>query len=342
VADGVGLRARSGSSDLAERARACAGDVSSSLVLAKALGTELPLPGGGDTLTLWESLATLGAVDLTVARVVEPHLDAVAILAQAGLSVPCGSTWGVYAAEGGPRLHATKSVDGWTLSGTKPWCSLADRVSHALVTAWVDDSRRGLFSVELAHPGVRPLEGAWASRGLAEVRSTGIELEAVPASPVGEPGWYLDRPGFAWGGIGVAAIWFGGAVAVGRRLRAAALQREPDQVALAHLGAVDVALTRARAVLIDAVGVADGPAVGRDVAALLALRVRHVVADTVEEVLSRTARALGPAPLALEEEHARRVADLMLYVRQHHAERDSVALGRAIMTDGAEGEWSWW
>ena len=35
---------------------------------------------------------------------------------------------------------------------------------------------------------------------------------------VGEPGWYLDRPGFAWGGIGVAAVWYGATVAVARRV----------------------------------------------------------------------------------------------------------------------------
>ena len=39
--------------------------------------------------------------------------------------------------------------------------------------------------------------------------------------------------------------------------------------------------------------------------------------------------ALGPGPLAFEAEHATRVSDLRVYVRQHHAERDSAALGRA-------------
>ena len=45
------------------------------------------LPGEGATRELWELLATLGAVDLGVARAVEPHLDARAILTQAGTSV---------------------------------------------------------------------------------------------------------------------------------------------------------------------------------------------------------------------------------------------------------------
>ena len=41
----------------------------------------------------------------------------------------------------------------------------------------------------------------------------------------------------------------------------------------------------------------------------------------------RTARALGPAPLCQDAQHAKRVADLTIYVRQSHAERDLERLG---------------
>jgi hypothetical protein len=40
-----------------------------------------------------------------------------------------------------------------------------------------------------------------------------------------------------------------------------------------------------------------------------------------------------PGPLAFEAEHATRVSDLRVYVRQHHAERDTAALGKAAATD---------
>jgi alkylation response protein AidB-like acyl-CoA dehydrogenase len=135
--------------------------VGESLALAASLGPRLPLPGGGRTAELWSALATLGAVDLTVARAVEPHLDALAILAEANVRTPDGpvpATWGVYAAEApGQRLSAVKEADGWVLEGDKAWCSLAGRVSRALVTAWVDESTRGLFAVDLHDPGVRAL-----------------------------------------------------------------------------------------------------------------------------------------------------------------------------------------
>ena len=63
---------------------------------------------------------------------------------------------------------------------------------------------------------------------------------------------------------------------------------------------------------------------------LAALRVRQVVALAAEEVLRRAAHALGPGPLATDEDHARRVSDLDLYLRQWHAERDQAALGRQV------------
>ncbi len=347
----AGLADRAGQIAATTGPAGMAPDLDLTLALARDLGPALPTPASGRTLELWETLATLGAVDLTVARVVEPHLDALAILAEArtdgllaSVDVSPDAVWGVFAAEGGPRLLASESRDGWSLSGSKPWCSLGDRVSHALVTAWVDDEERALFAVDLGHPGVRQRgdQGAWAARGLAQVRSTGLELTEVPGAPVGGPGWYLRRPGFAWGGIGVAAIWFGAAVALARRVRLTGLSREPDQIALMHLGLLDVALTRSRGVLADAATVVDGPPVPPAVASRVALRVRHAVAETVEEVLARTAHALGPGPLANEEEHARRVSDLELYVRQHHAERDAVALGRSTLSDPERDEWAWW
>jgi alkylation response protein AidB-like acyl-CoA dehydrogenase len=328
------------------------------------LGPWLPLLMQGDTVTLWEVLASLGAVDLTVARVVEPHVDALSILREARREnvIPAeqwgrlwpewnaGRLWGVYAAEGAERLHAVPddANDTWRLRGVKPWCSLADRASHALVTAWIDDSQRQLFAVDMSHAGVDVSLGdqdsagqspQWASRGLEQVRSTAIRLDDVPAVAIGGPQWYLDRPGFAWGGAGVAAIWYGAAVALARRLRDGSARRTPDQVALLHLGAVDTALTRARAVLLAAAEVADDPATPRAEAELVAQRVRQVVADTVEEVLTRVGHALGPAPLTGEETHARRVADLTVYLRQHHAERDLVRHGQLALD--SRGGWLW-
>ena len=330
--------------DELQRVEVAAGDVGDALELARLLGRTLRPPGEGRTWSSWSTLASIAAYDLTLARVVEPHLDALAIISQAGQPdlAPVGvdetSTWGVFAAEGpAPRLSVERDgPTGARLTGLKSWCSLAGRLTHALVTAWVSPEERCLYAVDLRDPGVRLGDTPWVGRGLANVRTGPVEFADVAAVAVGTPGWYLTRPGFAWGGIGVAACWYGGAVGVGRALLSSGGGRAPDQVASMHLGAVDAALfsagcaVREAAERVDA-GRATGPA-----GALLALRTRQVVADGVDTVVRQVDHALGPAPLAFDEEHARRVDDLRLYVRQHHAERDTAALGTHLFEHGGQ------
>ncbi len=319
------------------------GDAHRAIGLAALLGPDVPLPGSGGTRRRWDILAEVSAVDLTAGRVLEAHLDALAILAEAGLTPDAAalsgigsgvrSTWGVFAAEGpGVRVTATETADGWRLAGTKPWCSLADQLSHALITAHVPDGRR-LFAIALDDT-VRTDPSPWVSRGLAEVPSTPIQLDGTAAIPVGADGWYLQRPGFAWGGMGVAACWYGGAVGLARTVGAQAARKPPDQIGLMHLGAVDVALFRAGTALSAAAADVDAGRAGGAAGSTLAGLVRAVVVQTAEEIMERAGHALGPAPLAMDEEHARRVADLTVYVRQHHAERDLAALGTAVLADG--------
>lgn len=336
--DGLGDRAAALAPDPRADAEAF---LPGALDLAVELGLTAPPPGEGYTQLLWEQLATIAAADLSVARVVEPHLDALAILRQAGpmdfskLEEDAASSWGVFAAEAPDlRLEATLTDTGWRLDGVKPWCSLAAHLSHAVVTAHTGDTRRRAFAVRLRGPGVEVRPGNWAAHGLAGIASGPVTFDGVPAVPVGPDGWYLDRPGFAWGGIGVAAVWYGGAVGVARRLWQKYSTSHPDQIGLLQLGAVDAALASARCALLEAARLVDAGEAAASEGALLAHRVRAVVAAAAEEVLAQVAHALGPAPLAFEAAHARRVADLQLYVRQDHAERDRAALGQALLARG--------
>lgn len=321
-----------------QRAAAAAGDPSAALQLAPGLAAALPLPGSGSTRTLWEALADLGATDLTVARAIEPHLDAMAILDQASEtshpppSPPPGSAWGVFAAEGpGSPLQASVSSGGLRLQGRKPWCSLAGALTHALVSAWTANGGRQLFAVELHAPGVSLVEAPWVARGLAAVTSGAVDFEDVPAEPVGPEGWYLNRPGFAWGGVGVAAVWWGGAAGLLRAMHAAARIRPPDQVARMLLGQADASLHAAAAALDRAAHAVDAGSLQGPHAWPATVRVRHIVHDAAEAVLRTAAHALGPGPLTSDDDHARRVSDLEVYIRQHKAERDAVTIGDGLL-----------
>jgi hypothetical protein len=202
---------------------------------------QLPLPGGGQTDRRWAALTALAADDLCVARLAEAHLDALAILAELGGPSPGpGSRWGVWAARPAvPVLAAHPVGDGWTLTGTKPWCSGARAVTHALVTAEAPDGYR-LFAVELAD--TRPQPGTWAAVGMAASDSLDVQFDQAPAVAVGDPDDYLRRPGFWWGAMAVAACWYGGAVGLASTLVRAGSSSQLGPHALAHLGAVDTVL----------------------------------------------------------------------------------------------------
>ena len=296
---------------------------------------DLPLPGGGRTWERWASLAELAGEDLSLARLSEGH--AVAILAELGAGPPpAGSRWGVWAAQPpGPGLMASRTRGGWRLDGVKRYCSGARSCMHALVTAAAPDGTR-LFMAETRD--LTPVPGTWPATGVAASDTLDVDFTDIPAEPVGEPGGYTSRPGFAHGGTGVAACWYGGARGVGQALLTAAAKRDVGPHALAHLGAVDIALHTTRDALEQAAAEIDAdPADRMHDGWRRALRVRALVEATATEVMQRVGRALGAGPLCHDEAHARRVADLTVYLRQHHAERDLAELGALA----AEAGTSW-
>lgn len=283
----------------------------------------------------WQYLCSVGAENLDLARLVEAHVDAATINAElGGPPVRPGQYWGVWAADSpGSYVEGAPGKRGaWQLSGTKHWCSGATVCTHALITAHCPDGLR-LFAVECGE-GVAPGEPSWHGVGMASSDTRQVSLHTVPAVPVGDPGAYLERPGFWYGAVSVAACWLGGAVGIAAPLYRAGARGRLDEHGRAHLGAVDASLAGSRWAFSSA---ADEPwdddAIAKHVTAL---RVRAIVEETARVVVDRVGRALGPGPLATDAEHSRRIADLTTYVRQSHAERDLAALAELLgESDGA-------
>lgn len=290
-----------------------------------------PLPGSGRTAARLERLAATARDDVVVGRLVEAHADAVAIMAElGGPPVSAGDIWGVWAAGPGDAVQARLDGGTWRLTGTKPWCSGATVVSHALVDAATAQGGM-LFAVALAAPGARPGPPSWVNAGMAAADTRSVSFVDAPAAAIGSPGAYLARPGFWSGAVGVAACWHGGTVAVAAPLYRAAA-RSGDAHLHAHLGAVHAALDAGAATLRWAAERIDAqPSAAHFVTATSA---RSVVERHATEVIDRVGRALGPGPLAHDHGHARRVADLAVYIRQHHGERDLAELGRRVAGGG--------
>ncbi|WP_343740536.1 acyl-CoA dehydrogenase family protein [Delftia tsuruhatensis] len=313
------------------------------LALLVAQGADrLPLPGHGHTLQRWRALAEVAAHSLSLAKLYEGHTDALAILSelQADLATE-GLRWAVWCAEPpGERVQATPTAPhaaahagmAVQLSGHKPWCSGARAVDRALVSGWLADGRRCLIAVTMDQPGIRRDDSHWQAVGMAASASADVHFDGATGVLVGEPGQYLSRPGFHHGGAGVAACWHGAAARIASHLQQAVGQGE-DPHRQAHLGALDVALAGAAGLLRDAAARID--ATPSDPCLLAVNRARLAVEAAAEEVLRRVPRAIGPGPLCKNRGLAQLMADLPVFIRQSHAERDQAALGR-LLADKAQ------
>jgi len=170
-------------------------------------------------------------------------------------------------------------------------------------------------------------EQGWQAVGMAATASVEVLFDHVEASAVGGPGEYLARPGFWQGGIGIAACWYGAAQQLALRLHQHCQQHDEPH-ALAHLGAVDAALFALRTVLHHAAANLDAaPAADCQ---LLARRVRAVVEQACEQIIQHVGHALGAGPYCKDAHFAQLAADLPVFLRQSHAERDLAALGGQV------------
>lgn len=297
----------------------------------------LPLPGGGATRARWQALAAVAEHDLSLAKLYEGHTDALAILAELGLpdDAKRGAGWGVWAAEGPDGRVVIEPQPGNTvlLRGTKHWCSGASHLSHGLLTAWPADGRGPqLVAVAMHQPSVVIDPSPWQAVGMAGSASVDVSFSGALAHSVGAVGAYLTRPGFWHGGAGVAACWHGAATAIGATLRrklAATARAGRSAFQLAALGRIDLQLESTRALLREAAQWIDEHPQAD--ASAVALRVRLAAETAATRVLDEAGRALGATPFCRDARFARMAADLPVFVRQSHAERDFAALGERLL-----------
>ena len=293
---------------------------------------DLPLPGSGSTMVRWRALAEVAAVDLAVARLVEGHLEAQSIHADAGRPLPDG-LWQVWSASSREmRMNAEAGPDGWVLHGSKQWCSGARSITTALVTAR-DELGERLFAVPVRAPSVRFDPESWPAVGMAlsDTLVMSVDRLQLPATAEvgGSPGWYYDRPGFWAQAAAVAATWYGGGLGIARTLRRWVAESESDPFGLVHLGFVDAMVTAMDAALERAAVVMDSgnPAAARSAA----WQARAAVEHLATALLRRAGQAFGQDPVTHDAALARRVADLTIHLRQHGAEREYAALGADVL-----------
>lgn len=300
----------------------------------------LPLPGAGQTLHRWRVLAVVAAHDLSLVKLFEGHTDALAILSELGgaPAVPAGARWGTWCAEPPDARVVFEGTRDIRLNGTKAWCSGAASVTHAIVSGWNGEGKPCLAAVAMDQPGVRVTGEGWQAVGMAASASVDVRFDNARAVQIGGPGDYVRRPGFWQGGAGIAACWFGGALGIANRVRASTGPKA-DAHRQAHLGAIEVALAGAAALLRESAAWIDRHP--QDNAQRVAMRARLAVEQAATDVMHHAGRAVGAGPLCREPRFARAMADLPVFLRQSHAERDLAALGQLAIDNTPEETSPW-
>jgi alkylation response protein AidB-like acyl-CoA dehydrogenase len=293
---------------------------------------ELPEPGRGDTASRFAALAKVAAHSLPLVKLYEAHTDALAILREFGSPLADEPfTWGVFAADA-PEAELIASLvsdERVVLTGTKQWCSGADAVSHALVTAKTVSGEPLLVAVALDDGFCSVSQDDWQAVGMALTQTAKLTFSKSTGQIVARNNGYIERPGFWLGAIGVAACWYGALATLAQSLHDG-LRKRHDAHGLAHLGACAASLQAARSALMMASLQID--AEGDQNQQALALATRAIVEDSCNNVLSHVGRALGARPFCFDGEFARRAADLPVYLRQSHAERDLANLGSTLLS----------
>lgn len=155
-----------------------------------------------------------------------------------------------------------------------------------------------------------------------------VNTEAPINATVGGQDWYLDRPGFVVGGLGVAAVWAGGAQLVLDLLTEAAREFSSVPAQLRRLGAVDQAVWEARTAVEHVSSRLD--VLGRDMLSVQVGRARTTAAQACERVVSEAAHIVGPAGLSRNERLIRATQDLGIYVRQLDVDSELESRGRHV------------
>ena len=288
--------------------------------------------------SLFDVLRIIGRADLSLGRLYEGHVNAMALFSWYGTpqqqdrlrdELDAGAFYGVWATEPQPGVRLKRgSCGGYELAGSKSFASGTGGLARAIITAQGEESERRLVIVA-ANDMERADMSRWRVRGMRASVSGGYDLTDMrveEADLLGLPGDYDRDPRFTAGAWRFTAVQLGGieALLIETRLamseagRQDPLQRAKfaDCVAAtrtAYLWVRECALRAAR----------DDP----DGAAFARLT-RGVVERAALDVMELAARITGTRS-AMEGQRIDKITrDLALYLRQAGPDyaRDQAAL----------------
>lgn len=276
-------------------------------------------------LCMMSVLRVVGRADLSVGRLYEGHVNALALFdwygssaqkARLGQTLKQAAFYGVWATEPPPGVQLVTVNGSMTLANGKSFATGAGGLAYAVITAQAAEGERQQVVVSANDPERADLS-QWRVRGMRATGSGLYDLAGVTVEPdalLGMPGEYDQEPRFTTGAWRFTAVQLGGieALLIATRLamseaaRADPLQRAKfaDAVAAtrtAYLWVRECALRAAR-------DDADGPAFAR--------MTRGVVERAGLDVMELATRIIGTRSAMDGQRADKIIRDLSLYLRQ--------------------------
>ncbi|WP_131193757.1 acyl-CoA dehydrogenase [Lichenihabitans psoromatis] len=183
--------------------------------------------GGEDLLSAERSrdltavLRLIGAGDLSVARLYEGHVNAVALVTRFGTSgqvaafadaVAQGAMSAVWNAEGKQPLRAQRTAAGWHLTGSKILASGAGSITHPIVTPTGPDGV--IMVIPVLASGERADLSGWTAQGVRSTATGTVDFTGLTipfAAQIGGAGDYMRQPSFSGGAWRFCAVHLGAA-----------------------------------------------------------------------------------------------------------------------------------
>jgi alkylation response protein AidB-like acyl-CoA dehydrogenase len=289
------------------------------------LGVGTDLGAATDTLAL---LRLLGRGNLALGRLLEAHINALrlvfrwgddAIRHRAADDARAGHLFGLWVTD--PPQGGLRIDDSGRLDGAKQFCSGANYVTRAVVTAEDTAGRiRLVYATDEIGFSATPLTGGLA--GMRAATTGQVRFDQAPASPFGEPGDYLREPDFSCGAWRTSAVTLGGIEALCTQLCAqlVARGRADDPHQQARVGQALIATETAglwMAAAAPRAEAADGAAA--DAIAYVGMA-RLAVERIGFELIELVQRSLGVAALMRTNPVERLCRDLATYLRQPAAD----------------------
>ena len=300
----------------------------------RALGGLANSPSGA----LFDALRVVGRGDLSVGRLFEGHVNALALfdsyaspdqLQWLDSALTRGACFGVWATEPTPGVAIVEGPDGPILSGAKHFASGAGGIDYAIVTARPPSGDRPIVVIPANDPA-RTDSSAWRVRGMRASVSGRYDCTGYPASvaeTLGAPGDYDREPRFTAGAWRFLAVQLGGIEALLIETRRALSETaRGDPVQRARFGDA-VAATRTAWFWVRE---ASERAAREDLDAPTFVQMaRGVVERAALDVMEAASRLLGTRSAFDGERADKIIRDLSLYLRQAGPDyaRDQAALG---------------